>query len=261
MTVTRKSGIPLHVEHLPHDLQEGAIELQFNILAEDSFEGMPLESLLIFIMVAKSSTEIDLKVLNASLETKSYINGYFPSSADVQTFNQIKNPPTTLHHLQRWFHHIASFTDAERAKWPKCSSEPVASAEGDDDEDIDLFGSSSEEEDSEEKKRVRQERLDAYAAKKAKKPVAVAKSNIILDVKPWDDETDLKLMEESIRKITTDGLIWGPSKILPVAYGVKKLQIGCVVEDDKVGTDFLEENILALEDLVQSVDIVAFNKI
>ncbi|KRZ83654.1 Elongation factor 1-beta [Trichinella sp. T8] len=202
----------------------------------------------IFIMVAKLPVEIDLKVLNASLETKSYING------------QIKNPPTTLHHLQRWFHHIASFTDAERAKWPKCGSEPVASAEGDD-EDIDLFGSSSEEEDSEEKKRVRQERLDAYAAKKAKKPVAVAKSNIILDVKPWDDETDLKLMEESIRNITTDGLIWGPSKILPVAYGVKKLQIGCVVEDDKVGTDFLEENILALEDLVQSVDIVAFNKI
>ncbi|KRY48734.1 Elongation factor 1-beta [Trichinella britovi] len=225
----------------------------------------------IFIMVAKLPVEIDLKVLNASLETKSYINGYFPSSADVQTFSQIKNPPTTLPHLQRWFHHIASFTDAERAKWPKCGSEPVASAEGDD-EDIDLFGSSSEEpenlklntkfkEDNEEKKRVRQERLDAYAAKKAKKPVAVAKSNIILDVKPWDDETDLKLMEESIRNITTDGLIWGPSKILPVAYGVKKLQIGCVVEDDKVGTDFLEENILALEDLVQSVDIVAFNKI
>ncbi|XP_003369501.1 hypothetical protein Tsp_04915 [Trichinella spiralis] len=47
MTVTRKSGIPLHVEHFPHDLQEGAIELQFNILAEDSFEGMPLESLLV----------------------------------------------------------------------------------------------------------------------------------------------------------------------------------------------------------------------
>ncbi|KRX92989.1 Elongation factor 1-beta [Trichinella pseudospiralis] len=216
-------------------------------------------------MVANLSTEIDLKALNASLETKSYINGHFPSSADVQTFNQIKNPPSTLHHLQRWFRHIASFTEAERAnvayfRWPKCSGEPAASAEGDD-EDIDLFGSSSEEEDSEEKKRIRQERLDAYAAKKAKKPAAVAKSNIILDVKPWDDETDLKLMEESIRKIATDGLIWGPSKILPIAYGVKKLQIGCVVEDDKVGTDFLEESIMAFEDLVQSVDIVAFNKI
>lgn len=40
------------------------------------------------------------------------------------------------------------------------------------------------------------------------------------------------------------------AKILPVAYGIKKLQISCVIEDDKVGTDFLEESILAFEDLV-----------
>jgi len=31
--------------------------------------------------------------------------------------------------------------------------------------------------------------------------------------------------------------------------------------DDKVGTDFLEEEITKFEDLVQSVDIAAFNKI
>lgn len=40
------------------------------------------------------------------------------------------------------------------------------------------------------------------------------------------------------------------AKILPVAYGIKKLQISCVIEDDKIGTDFLEESILAFEDLV-----------
>ena len=40
------------------------------------------------------------------------------------------------------------------------------------------------------------------------------------------------------------------AKSLPVAYGIKKLQISCVIEDDKVGTDFLEESILAFEDLV-----------
>ena len=39
-------------------------------------------------------------------------------------------------------------------------------------------------------------------------------------------------------------------KTVPVAYGIKKLQICCVVEDDKVGTDFLEESITAIEDLV-----------
>uniref|UniRef100_A0A3Q2YIW0 Elongation factor 1-beta n=1 Tax=Hippocampus comes TaxID=109280 RepID=A0A3Q2YIW0_HIPCM len=42
---------------------------------------------------------------------------------------------------------------------------------------------------------------------------------------------------------------------------VIKLQIGCVVEDDKVGTDQLEEAITAFEEYVQSVDVAAFNKI
>uniref|UniRef100_A0A3Q3L800 Elongation factor 1-beta n=1 Tax=Mastacembelus armatus TaxID=205130 RepID=A0A3Q3L800_9TELE len=40
-----------------------------------------------------------------------------------------------------------------------------------------------------------------------------------------------------------------------------KLQINCVVEDDKVGTDILEEQITAFEDYVQSMDVAAFNKI
>ncbi|XP_055346660.1 elongation factor 1-delta-like [Paramacrobiotus metropolitanus] len=133
-------------------------------------------------------------------------------------------------------------------------------AEKKDDEDIDLFGSDEEEEDPEAVKR-REERLAAYEAKKAKKPALIAKSMIILDVKPWDDETDVKEMETKVRSIQTDGLIWGTSKFVEVAYGIKKLQITCVVEDDKVGTDYLEEQITGFEDLVQSVDIVAFNKI
>ena len=40
-------------------------------------------------------------------------------------------------------------------------------------------------------------------------PALIAKSNIILDVKPWDDETDMKLMEAAVRAISTDGLLWG----------------------------------------------------
>ena len=45
----------------------------------------------------------------------------------------------------------------------------------------------------------------------------------------------------------------GTAKQVPVAYGIKKLQISCVVEDDKVGTDFLEETITAFEDYVRSL--------
>lgn len=40
-------------------------------------------------------------------------------------------------------------------------------------------------------------------------PVLVAKSNIILDVKPWDDETNMKEVEELVRSIIMDGLLWG----------------------------------------------------
>ena len=43
------------------------------------------------------------------------------------------------------------------------------------------------------------ERLAAYKEKKAKKPALIAKSNVILDIKPWDDETDLVELERLIR--------------------------------------------------------------
>ena len=57
-----------------------------------------------------------------------------------------------------------------------------------------------------------------------------------------------------------DGLDWKTEyKKEPVAYGVFKIVIGAVVEDEKVSTDDVQEKIEAFEDLVQSVDIVCFN--
>ena len=72
---------------------------------------------------------------------------------------------------------------------------------------------------------------------------------------------DMKEVERLVRTIEADGLVWGASKLVPLAYGIKKLQINCVIEDDKISTDFLEEEITKFEDLVQSMDIAAFNKI
>lgn len=134
---------------------------------------------------------------------------------------------------------------------------PVKTEE--DDDDFDLFGSDNEED--EEADRLKEERLKEYAERKAKKPALIAKSSILLDVKPWDDETDMAKLEECVRSVQADGLLWGQSKLVPVGYGIKKLQIACVVEDDKVGTDMLEEEITKFEDYVQSVDVAAFNKI
>ncbi|CAH0562325.1 unnamed protein product [Brassicogethes aeneus] len=150
---------------------------------------------------------------------------------------------------------------APKADLPKVSTSknvPVdCESEG---SDVDLFGSDSDGENDDAAK-LREERLAAYAAKKSKKPALIAKSNVIFDVKPWDDETDMKAMEVEVKKITHDGLLWGSSKLVPLAYGIHKLQIATVVEDDKVSIDWLQEQIESIEDYVQSVDIAAFNKI
>jgi len=132
--------------------------------------------------------------------------------------------------------------------------------EEDDDDDVDLFGSDDEEEDAE-AARIRESRLKAYAEKKSKKVGPIAKSSILLDVKPWSDETDHKAMEADIRNIEMEGLTWAASKLVPLAYGIQKLQILCIVVDDLVMMDDLTEKIEAIEDHVQSVDIAAFNKI
>jgi len=135
-----------------------------------------------------------------------------------------------------------------------------AAAEEDDDDDVDLFGSEDEEE-SEEKKRITEERLKAYHEKKAKKPQVIAKTSVLFDIKPWDDETPHDKMLESCKSITMDGLVWGASKLVPIGYGIKKLQVMCTVEDAKVSIEELGEKIEEFEDYVQSVDVAAMNKI
>lgn len=57
-------------------------------------------------------------------------------------------------------------------------------------------------------------------------------------------------------------MVWNNDlQILPVVYNMKKLRMGCVIEDDKVLTDDIFEKIQAWEDEVQSVDVVSFQKL
>lgn len=72
-----------------------------------------------------------------------------------------------------------------------------------------------------------------------------------------DDETDMKALESNMRSIEIDGLTWGASKLVPLAFGIKKLQVNLVVEDEKVSIDDLQARIEADEDHVQSTDVVS----
>lgn len=207
------------------------------------------------------SNEKGLKEFNEYISSRSYIEGYQPSQADVATFEQFsKAPSANLAYVSRWYNHIKSFSKAEQAKFPGVKpSGSVPAAKKEEDDDVDLFGSDDEEDD--EAAKIREERLKAYSEKKSKKPALIAKSSILLDVKPWDDETDMKELEKNVRSVEMDGLLWGASKLQPVGYGINKLTIMCVIEDDKVSVDELQEKISEFEDYVQSVDIAAFNKI
>ncbi|XP_045583619.1 elongation factor 1-delta isoform X3 [Procambarus clarkii] len=172
----------------------------------------------------------------------------------VSTLEQtIMNLTTRLEKLE-----FGSSTTTNTTATPKKSEPMETEEEDDDDDDVDLFGSDEEDEEAE---RIKEERLKAYAEKKAKKPGPIAKSSVLLDCKPWDDETNMAAMEVEIRKIEMDGLVWGASKLVPLAYGIQKLSILCTVEDEKVSIDDLSEKIQEIEDYVQSVDIGAFNKI
>ena len=66
----------------------------------------------------------------------------------------------------------------------------------------------------------------------------------------------MKELEDNVRAITMDGLVWGGSKRVPVGYGIHKLQVNLVVEDEKVSLEDLQGQIEGDEDHVQSTDVV-----
>ncbi|PRT54706.1 Elongation factor 1-beta [Wickerhamiella sorbophila] len=184
-----------------------------------------------------------LKKLNEHLADNKFVGGSEKSAADAEHAKQLKAAP-----------------DAN--EYPKVAAWYTSvNAEDEDDDDVDLFGSDDEEVD-EEAERIKQERLKEYEARKAAKgPKAAAKSMVTLDVKAWDDETDMEELTQNVLKIEMDGLLWGGHQLVPVGFGMNKLQINCVVEDDKVSMDELTELIEEDEDHVQSVDVAAMAKV
>ncbi|KAF2842518.1 elongation factor 1-beta [Patellaria atrata CBS 101060] len=222
-------------------------------------------------------SDAGLTLLNNWVKTRSYIIGYAPSQADVKVYEGVSAPPPVEKYpfAYRWWKHIDSFksefsslpgdpSKAADAYGPEQTELPVnpskAPAEAEDDEDVDLFGSDDEEEDAE-AARIREERLAEYKKKKEGKIKPAAKSIVTLDVKPWDDETDMKELEANVRGIEQDGLVWGASKLVAVGFGIKKLQINLVIEDDKVSLDELQSKIEEFEDHVQSTDVAAMQKL
>ncbi|PHT94594.1 Elongation factor 1-delta, partial [Capsicum annuum] len=223
------------------------------------------------------NSDSGLKKLDEYLLTRSYITGYQASKDDITVYSFLAKLPSPAYvNASRWYKHIdallripgvsgegagvtvegsASITEAVAT--PPAADNKAPAAEEEDDDDVDLFG-----EETEEEKKAAEERAAALKASGKKKESG--KSSVLMDVKPWDDETDMKKLEEAVRGVQMEGLTWGAAKLVPVGYGIKKLQIMLTIVDDLVSVDDLIENYLTVEPIneyVQSCDIVAFNKI
>ncbi|GAB4855933.1 hypothetical protein Ancab_024573 [Ancistrocladus abbreviatus] len=218
-------------------------------------------------------TECGLKSLEDHLVGKSYVSGDVLTKDDIKVYAAVLEKPGDLYpNASKWYHSVSSSLLARfpgKAVGVRIASHAALVDEalvkeekkdvpaGDDDDDLDLFGDETEEE-----KKAAEEREAAKKASSKKKESG--KSSVLMEVKPWDDETDMKKLEEAVRSVQMEGLLWGASKLMPVGYGIKKLQIMLTIVDDIVSVDALIEDHLLAEpcnEYIQSCDIVAFNKI
>jgi len=248
------------------------------------------------------SSFASLDELEKHLSTRSYITGYSLSEDDKRELRALGSLPSPSTHpnAYRWATHIVALTGiyigSNAAAGDKKSSvvtpaKKVAKVENDD--EIDLFGDEEEEEkkpaagdddlnlfDEEDGEtaeeraatKARQARMaqakklkeekDAAEGKTKKKEKAVEKSLVVLEVKPWEADTDLEAVWREIIKFEKEGLTWGETfKLEPVAYGIKKLVLTCTIVDSLIVLDDITESIEAMEDYVQSVEIASMNKI
>lgn len=151
--------------------------------------------------------------------------------------------------LYYWYMNLVCFKPEAIKGW-----ETAHKKDDNDDDDFDVFGDVDEEE----LKAVKEKQT---AAMQKKKKELVAKSIVAIHVKPWGEEQNLEELAAKIQAINLDGCIWFKDfKLIPVAFGIKKLEIACIIEDEKVSTDDFIEIIESWEDDVQSVDIASFQK-
>eukprot|EP00545_Synedropsis_sp_CCMP1620_P010076 CAMPEP_0119012502 /NCGR_PEP_ID=MMETSP1176-20130426/6828_1 /TAXON_ID=265551 /ORGANISM="Synedropsis recta cf, Strain CCMP1620" /LENGTH=181 /DNA_ID=CAMNT_0006965479 /DNA_START=73 /DNA_END=618 /DNA_ORIENTATION=+ len=139
---------------------------------------------------------------------------------------------------------------------------PAKKAKKADDDDFDVFGDDDDDADDEPK----ESRKDMLARLKKEAEVRTAKKEakqrtlVGIEIKPWSMEQDLMELWKKITKtVVQDGLKWGENcNLVDVAFGIKKIQTQFVMGVNN-SSDEVQEAIEALEDEVQSVEILSMN--
>lgn len=87
---------------------------------------------------------------------------------------------------------------------------------------------------------------------KQKSNKTIHKTHTIFNVKVYAENEDLKALASKIfNEINFEGLVWYRNfNIVTIAYGMKMLQIGMIVEDGKISVDDIFERIQEWEEIV-----------
>jgi translation elongation factor EF-1beta len=217
----------------------------------------------------------DANTLEATLKNQQWVGGQTPTSADKDAFEALSKAgmvnAETHPNVFAWFALTSKFSDKVKATWA-AGGAPAAGGKGkgkggkkdagkkkEEVNEDDLFG-----DDSDDGAAAAAIAAKAKAGKKKEKKPVIAQSLVMFEIKPLDSDTDLDAVAARVLKIGSPetGYYWKTEfKKVPVAFGIFKLIMGVTIEDEKVSVDGLQEQIEAFDDMVQSVDIMAFNKI
>ena len=227
-----------------------------------------------------SVEESVLADLEKKLENNLFVKGAQPSHDDAEAFakfveakvvpDQDKYPS-----VWAWYSLMVLFEDEIIKSWKpqqgkqeqhkkekggkggKKNKNEEKKEEKAEEDDLDLFGDETEED-----KKAKEEMKQKNKEKKGKKKKEVDKSHVILEIKGWDAEQDLEaLAKKIISTIKMDGLSWNTGyKLEEVAFGIKKLVIAFLAEDEKVSVQEIIDTLESWQDEIQSVETVSFNK-
>ena len=227
---------------------------------------------------------------------KSYVTGYTPTQDDASYFDAMgKVDAKSTPNIYRWYLHIASFSPAERTRWPGTYTEVAAAAaeaapveekkaapveekkaapaaDADDDDD-DLFGDDDDLFDEDADAAAEARIAAAAAAHNAKKQADMiakgkTKARTLLsyqfEIKPLEAGQDMDDLAVRIKTLSHDGIkTWGVEhKIVDVAFGIQKIVCQVIIFEDSCCEDDIVELVMeSHEDEVQSVDLIAMTKL
>ena len=183
-----------------------------------------------------------LEKLNKKLKDNLFINGSQPTSEDAEIFEKIKHnfklDKSKYPNIFAWLQFISLYEDNVIQSWKKINNNNKKEKN-----EFDLI-------------------LDKIKNNKNKNKEN-SYSIILLEIKIWDADQDLEsLAKKIISTIKKDGLSWNTGyKLEEVAFGVKKLIIAFLAEDDKCSVQEIVDELESWENDIQSVDVVEFIKI